>query len=231
MNDIICRIYLVIYKYTGLLKCGECGKNLITTTMKRKEGDIKAYICLTYHRYGKKYCSLHRVNHDDLDSIVFKELEALYESGFLKMDIIDKSLEQRDRSNRDAHKQIDRLQIAINAKKLEIKHYSKQLAQGLINEELFREMTQESSAELEKLEQQLSGVKNIKEVRENEKAKLASALNDLRDVIDRKELTHADLTILIDKIMVSERKGKGLDIEIMWTTPFSVIKDALAEAI
>lgn len=221
----------VIYKYTGLLKCGECGKNLITTTMRRKEGDIKAYICLTYHRYGKKYCSLHRVNHDDLDSIVVKELEALYESGLLKMDIIDKSLEQRDLSNRDANKQIDRLQTAINVKKVEIKHYSKQLAQGLINEELFIEMTQESSAELEKLERQLSDVKNIKEVRDNEKAKLASALDDLRDIIDRKELTHADLTILIDKIMVSERKGKGLDIEIIWTTPFSVIKEALAEAI
>ncbi|MDR3585615.1 MAG: hypothetical protein P4L59_09845 [Desulfosporosinus sp.] len=74
--------------------------------------------------------------------------------------------------------------FAILTKKTEIKNYSKQLAQGLINEELFREMTQESTAKLEKLEQQLNETKNLKEVRDHEKAKLAKALDILRDIIN-----------------------------------------------
>ncbi|SDG56174.1 hypothetical protein SAMN05443529_10447 [Desulfosporosinus hippei DSM 8344] len=32
-------------------------------------------------------------------------------------------------------------------------------------------------------------------------------------------LTHADLVILIDKIVVYERNGEGLDIEVEWNTP------------
>ena len=34
-----------IYKYTGLLKCGECGKNLVTIGSKRKEGIVRSYVC------------------------------------------------------------------------------------------------------------------------------------------------------------------------------------------
>ena len=127
---------------------------------------------------------------------------------------------------------IDRLQTAIHAKKGEIKNYSKQLAKELISEELFLEMTQESSTELETMERQLVEAENIQELRGNEKEKVATALDILKEIIDRKELTHADLAMLINKIMVYERKGEGLDIEVEWNTPFlSVNDDALGEAI
>lgn len=216
----------VIYKYTGIIKCGECGKNLVTVSSVRSYGLKKYYACTTYHKYGKAYCTGHSISHEDLDKVVLTHIEALYQSGLLKMEGIDKNLEKREQSNKDASKQIDRLQITIQSKKTEIKNYSKQLAQGLINEDLFVEMTRESSDELKKLEQQLSEAKDIKEVRENEKAKLATALEELLDVINRKELTHADITNLIDKITVHERKYRGkykLDIDVEWNTPLLII--------
>lgn len=153
------------------------------------------------------------MSHDDIDIIIFEQLEALYQSGLLKMDSLDKSLEQRQQSNMDNGKDIDRLQTALHSKKGEINNYSKQLAKGLINEELFLEMTGESSAELEKLERQLAEAESVQELRDNEKEKVASALDILKEIIDKKELTHADLAILIDKILVYERQGEGLDIE------------------
>ncbi|MDR3585614.1 MAG: recombinase family protein [Desulfosporosinus sp.] len=214
-----------IYKYTGLLKCGECGKNLVTIGAKRKEGIVRSYVCTTYQKFGKAYCTGHKLKHDDLDSIIFKELEALYQSGLLKMDYLDKSLEQRQQSIKDNGKVIDRLQTAIHAKRGEIKNYSKQLAKELISEELFLEMTGESSAELEKLERQLIEAENVQELRDNEKEKVASALDILKEIIDKKELTHADVTTLIDKIVVSERKGEGLDLEVVWNTPFMVVSE------
>ena len=215
----------VIYKYTGILKCGECGKNLVTIGAKRKAGSVKSYVCTTYHKYGMAYCSGHKISHDDLDIIVFEQLEVLYKSGLLKMDNLDKSLEQRQQSNKDNGKVIDRLQTAIYAKKGEIKNYSKQLAKELINEELFLEMTGESSAELEKLERQLIESESVQELRDNEKEKVASALDILKEIINKKELTHADVTTLIDKIVVCERKGEGLDIEVVWNTPFLMVSE------
>ncbi|MDR3583862.1 MAG: hypothetical protein P4L59_00885 [Desulfosporosinus sp.] len=87
------------------------------------------------------------------------------------------------------------------------------------------EMTQESSVELEKLERQLIEAESVQELRDNEKEKVASALDVLKEIIDKKELTHADLAMLIDKIVVSERKGEGLDIEVVWNTPFMVVSE------
>ena len=215
----------VIYKYTGLLKCGECGKNLVTIGSVSKSGRKLFYVCTTYNKYGKEYCSRHILSHDDVDSIIFEQLEALYKSGLLKMDNLDKSLEQRPQSNKDNGKVIDRLQTAIHAKKGEIKNYSKQLAKELISEELFIEMTQESSTELEKLEQRLIEEESVHGIRDNEKEKVASALDIMKEIIDKKELTHADLVMLIDKIVIYERNGTGLDIEVEWNTPFLVISE------
>ena len=215
----------VIYKYTGIIKCGECGKNLVTISELRKNGRKKNYKCSTYNKYGKAYCTGHKISHDDLDIIIFEQLEALYKSGLLKMDNLDKSLEQRQQSNKDNGKIIDRLQTAIYAKKGEIKNYSKQLAKELISEELFLEMTGESSAELEKLERQLIDAESVQEIRDNEKEKVASAMVILKEIIDKKELTHADLAMLIDKIVVCEHKGERLDIEVVWNTQFLVVSE------
>jgi len=210
----------LIYKYTGIIKCGECGKNLVTIGSVSKKGRKLFYVCTTYNKYGKAYCSRHLISHDDLDSIIFEQLEVLYQSGLLKMDYLDKSLEQRQQSNKDNGKVIERLQTAIYAKKGEIKNYSKQLAKELITEELFLEMTQESSVELGKMEQRLTEAESVQEIRDNEKEKVASALDILKEIIDKKELTHADLAMLIDKIVIYERKGEGLDIVVEWNTPF-----------
>ncbi|WP_407309882.1 recombinase zinc beta ribbon domain-containing protein [Desulfosporosinus sp. SB140] len=46
-----------IYKHTGLLKCGECGKNLVTIDSVSKSGRKLFYVCTTYNKYGKAYCS------------------------------------------------------------------------------------------------------------------------------------------------------------------------------
>jgi hypothetical protein len=51
------------------------------------------------------------LSHDDVDIIIFEQLEALYKSGLLKMDNLDKSLEQRQQSNKDNGKVIERLHL------------------------------------------------------------------------------------------------------------------------
>ena len=135
--------------------------------------------------------------------MVLSLLRTGYQSGLLKLDNLDKSIEQRQQSNKDNGKVIDRLQAAIHAKKGEIKNYSKQLAKELISEELFLEMTAESSAELGKLERQLVDAESVQELRDNEKEKVATAMDILKQIIDKKELTHADVTTLIDKIVVT----------------------------
>lgn len=86
-------------------------------------------------------------------------------------------------------------------------------------------MTGESNIELEKLEQQLNEVESTKELRDNEKEKIASAMKILKEIIDKKELTNADVITVIDRIMVTEPRAKRLDIEVVWNTPFMAISE------
>ncbi|SPF46901.1 hypothetical protein SBF1_3700003 [Candidatus Desulfosporosinus infrequens] len=48
--------------------CEDCGS--LTIGAKRKQGIVKSYVCTTYNKYGKAYCSGHKISHDDLDIIV-----------------------------------------------------------------------------------------------------------------------------------------------------------------
>ena len=149
-----------------------------------------------------------------LTVLFLNNLKLFTKVDYLKWITSTRALKERQQSNKDTGKVIERLQTSIHAKKGEIKNYSKQLAKELITEELFLEMTKEASVELGKMERRLIEAESFQEIRDNEKEKVASALDILKEIIDKKELTHADLVMLIDKIVVYERKSKGLDIEV-----------------
>lgn len=51
------------YLFSGLIKCGRCGKNY----KGKKYRKNKVYICSGYSNYGKEFCSISgKVNEDDL---------------------------------------------------------------------------------------------------------------------------------------------------------------------
>ena len=45
-----------ILRYGGLLRCKDCGRTFIGKRIKLKSGERVAYVCDTYHRYGKEHC-------------------------------------------------------------------------------------------------------------------------------------------------------------------------------
>ncbi len=47
----------------------------------------------------------------------------------------------------------------------------------------------------------------------------------LKETVDKKELTHVDLAMLIDKIVVYEHEGERLDIEVVWNTLFMEVSE------
>ncbi|WP_333861551.1 recombinase family protein [Clostridium sp.] len=218
-----------IGKYTGILKCGKCGKNLvITNSTTKSRGKETFYICGTYNRYGSNYCTRHTIKIDDVDEIVFNEIERLYTQGLIRLDNIDNKIEKKHKNNAN-EKRVDRLKREVEMKKAEIKNYSKQLAKGLISEEIFKEMTDEANQDLIKLENILEEAININHIRKTEKARITKAIDVLKEIIERKELTNSDITMIIDKIVIHEtfnkKKESKLDVEIMWNTPFIGIID------
>jgi hypothetical protein len=123
------------------------------------------------------------------------------------------------------------VRIQIHKKEEEIKGYSRQLAQGFINEKLFLELLGDANRELTKLEEQLSELEKLEESNEYEKENIIKSIDVLKEIIQKKALTNTNISLLIDKIVIKETDEIGeynkpkLDIEIVWNTPFMNIQN------
>lgn len=71
------------HRYTGLLRCQECG-NVFIPMIRYWNGKRRVeYVCKGYHRSGKNYCSSHRIHEETLDAMVWEYLTAVRD-GYVK---------------------------------------------------------------------------------------------------------------------------------------------------
>jgi site-specific DNA recombinase len=85
-----------IHRYAGILKCADCGKGFVARKrISASEGKTITYVCATFHKFGSKYCGGHRIMEKDMDEIVCTELENLINAGNLKLDNIDRNIQER----------------------------------------------------------------------------------------------------------------------------------------
>ena len=65
-----------IHMFAGYLKCGDCGRAMV----KIKRGGVCYFNCGSYNRYGKKFCSIHNITEQELESIVLDDLNLIISS-------------------------------------------------------------------------------------------------------------------------------------------------------
>ena len=54
-----------IHRYTGIIECADCHSVCTARTRKLPQGGRRVeYICNTYHRYGKEYCTTHLIREE-----------------------------------------------------------------------------------------------------------------------------------------------------------------------
>ena len=66
--------------FSGLLFCGDCGEYMVSYNPKGKK---KSYVCSSYHRRGRHYCSRHRIAEEELISHIKNHLT------FVKTNLLD----------------------------------------------------------------------------------------------------------------------------------------------
>lgn len=216
-----------IHRYAGILKCGDCGKGFVARRSKNVALGYKiTYVCATFHKYGSELCNGHRIFENDIDELVFGEIKSLLDSAKINLEKIDNDIEQKKIQKKDFEKAVEILKIKIANGKDEIKNYSRQLAKGLIDEEMFEELTTEVKSNLDVLEKQLIDAENSRDNHANEKERTIKSIEILQRIIDKNELTNADIVMLIEKIIITETDILGkyntpkLDIEIKWNPQF-----------
>ena len=208
--------------FSGLIKCGECGKALtIRKTNAKYPKDI--YSCVTYNKFGKEHCTQHRVDYDVLYQLVLDRIRLLAKAALADEKSVEMRLEssyaqqakvEQEASSFAIAKAQDRIQVLDRM----ISRLYEDMIAGRVNEANFETLLNNAQREQTTLKEQIEAAQN-KGAEEEQKVQDAKAWTELiREYADITELDSETLNRLIKEIIVhetiDEEKNRNITIEI-----------------
>ena len=208
-----------ILRYGGLLRCKDCGRTFIGKRIKLKSGERVAYVCDTYHRYGKEHCSSHMVDEESLDRLIGAEIlrtKKMYEENWSRMEWL---IERWTPKASTASAKISKLQEHILLLEEEVEVILMERIRDKANAERYDRMIAKREEQIAEAKKQIEELQNISEMLRSRQAKLKRDISLIDDILREGKMSEAHLRMLVEKILVHEEDGK-LDLEIRLKAPF-----------
>ena len=208
-----------ILRYGGLLRCQDCGRTFIGKRIKLKDGERVAYVCDTYHRYGKEHCSSHMVDEEALDRLIGAELlrtKELYEENWSRLEWF---IEKWTPKASMASAKISKLQEHILLLEEEVEVILMERIRDKANAERYDRMIAKREEQIAEAKKQIEELQSISEMLRSRQAKLKRDISLIDDILPDGKMSEAHLKMLVEKILVHEEDGK-LDLEIRLKAPF-----------
>ena len=208
-----------ILRYGGLLRCKDCGRTFIGKRIKLKSGERVAYVCDTYHRYGKEHCSSHMVDEETLDRLIGAEIlrtKKMYEENWSRMEWL---IERWTPKASTASAKIGKLQEHILVLEEEVEVILMERIRDKANAERYDRMIAKREEQITEAKKQIEELQNISEMLRSRQAKLKRDISLIDDILRDGKMSEAHLRMLVEKILVHEEDGR-LDLEIRLKAPF-----------
>ena len=208
-----------ILRYGGLLRCKDCGRTFIGKRIKLKSGEQVAYVCDTYHRYGKEHCSSHMVDEETLDRLIGAEIlrtKKMYEENWSRMEWL---IEKWTPKASTASAKISKLQEHILLLEEEVEVILMERIRDKANAERYDRMIAKREEQIAEAKKQIEELQNISEMLRSRQAKLKRDISLIDDILRESKMSEAHLRMLVEKILVHEEDGR-LDLEIRLKAPF-----------
>ena len=208
-----------ILRYGGLLRCKDCGRTFIGKRIKLKSGERVAYVCDTYHRYGKEHCSSHMVGEETLDRLIGAEIlrtKKMYEENWSRMEWL---VEKWTPKASTASVKISKLQEHILLLEEEVEVILMERIRDKANAERYDRMIAKREEQIAEAKKQIEDLQNISEMLRSRQAKLKRDISLIDDILREGKMSEAHLRMLVEKILVHEEDGR-LDLEIRLKAPF-----------
>ena len=208
-----------ILRYGGLLRCKDCGRTFIGKRIKLKSGERVAYVCDTYHRYGREHCSSHMVDEETLDRLIGAEIlrtKKMYEENWSRMEWL---IEKWTPKASTASAKIGKLQEHILLLEEEVEVILMERIRDKANAERYDRMIAKREEQIAEAKKQIEELQNISEMLRSRQAKLKRDISLIDDILREGKMSEAHLRMLVEKILVHEEDGR-LDLEIRLKAPF-----------
>lgn len=208
-----------ILRYGGLLRCKDCGRTFIGKRIKLKSGERVAYVCDTYHRYGKEHCSSHMVDEETLDRLIGAEIlrtKKMYEENWSRMEWL---IERWTPKATTANAKISKLQEHILLLEEEVEVILMERIRDKANAERYDRMIAKREEQIAEAKKQIEELQNISEMLRSRQTRLKRDISLIDDILREGKMSEAHLRMLVEKILVHEEDGR-LDLDIRLKAPF-----------
>lgn len=197
------------HRYTGLLKCGDCGSSFSCRTRRwRDKPERYEYICNGYHRYGKDNCTSHRIDEAELDKIIFAELMEIKQSALKNYKAIEADVKRWKAQKNTAQKKQKELSAKLEQRKSEQQMILLERIRDREHASAYDKMLRRCDEDIKKLTKQLEDLQNIDETVKKRKAEMKEGLDLLDLIVADGAISNTHLRMLIDEITVTEINGK-----------------------
>lgn len=214
-----------IHRYTGIIECADCHSVCTARTRKLPQGGRRVeYICNTYHRYGKEYCTTHLIREEVLDDFVYKELLRVKKMAHANWEAIDALAKDWAAQKFNAERQINRLQERISVLKNEVEQILMERIRDKAHADIYDVMLQKRDEAIQSAEQQINEYRNAQASIEARKESMRPSIDLLDAITSEGSVSDAHLRIFVNKVYLHEQNGK-LRVEFVLNADFQTHLD------
>lgn len=214
-----------IHRYTGIIECADCHSVCTARTRKLPQGGRRVeYICNTYHRYGKEYCTTHLIREEVLDDLVYKELLRVKKMAHANWEAIDALAKDWAAQKFNAERQIDRLQERISVLKNEVEQILMERIRDKAHADIYDVMLQKRDEAIQSAEQQINEYRDAQASIEARKEAMRPGIDLLDAITSEGSVSDAHLRMFVNKVYLHEQDGK-LSVEFVLNADFQTHLD------
>ena len=214
-----------IHRYTGIIECADCHSVCTARTRKLPQGGRRGgYICNTYHRYGKEYCTTHLIREEVLDDLVYKELLRVKKMAHANWEAIDALAKDWAAQKFNAERQIDRLQERISVLKNEVEQILMERIRDKAHADIYDVMLQKRDEAIQSAEQQINEYRDAQASIEARKESMRPGIDLLDAITSEGSVSDAHLRMFVNKVYLHEQDGK-LSVEFVLNADFQTHLD------
>ena len=214
-----------IHRYTGIIECADCHSVCTARTRKLPQGGRRVeYICNTYHRYGKEYCTTHLIREEVLDDLVYKELLRVKKMAHANWEAIDALSKDWAAQKFNAERQIDRLQERISVLKNEVEQILMERIRDKAHADIYDVMLQKRDEAIQSAEQQINEYRDAQASIEARKESMRPSIDLLDAITSEGSVSDAHLRMFVNKVYLHEQDGK-LSVEFVLNADFQTHLD------
>ncbi len=203
-----------IHRYSGMIKCAECGANLIARTRHWRGKEYVEYTCNSCHRYGKKYCTPHTVRESQLDELVSDEIKSFKEQVIAESKKYDGLVKQWAKKKPLHEREIKQCSEKIASLKQQVEDLIMDRVHDREHVQIYNDMIAKRERDIAECEKRINELKEYDKTCKQKKEQLKSTSELIESILSEGKISDVNLRMLVKRIIIHQNEDRSIDIRI-----------------